>query len=257
MRKWYISLLLCLAILFVFAGAVSADSINVIRNGSFEEGFTDGIGQYWSTFHNGGSVSYGYHDDTWGPVVYDGDHSQLLEINTTGVTGSQPDRYMGIYQVVSVVPNQPYSFNIYGLIRSTEGIEQESEWNYRVQVGFDYAGGTDPSAVTDWVEMPWHEWPRLSPGAFQSYSRAVTPTSNKLTVFIRAWKKFPTVGQEGNINIDAVSFLGPSPVASTAALQPTPVLPTTGLAIGIPLLGLGLGGAAIGLTSRRLRRARR
>ncbi|NLG50311.1 MAG: hypothetical protein GX552_09405 [Chloroflexi bacterium] len=259
-RKWYISLLLSLALLITIVGAVSADSTNVIKNGSFEEGFIWGVGQHWNTFSNGGSASYGYHDDTWDPVVYDGEYSQLLEVHTKAVTGSQLDRYMGIYQVVDVVPNQPYLFSMYGLIRSTEGTEKDSEWNYRVQVGFDYSGGTDFNAVTNWVEVPWREWPRLQPGKIESFSQSVTPTSNKLTVFIRAWKKFPTIGQEGNINIDAVSLLGPSPAAAPAtpapAATPTPTLPATGVGMGLPVLGLGLGAAALGLTRRRLRNRR-
>ena len=194
MHKWCLSLFLTLALLITVIGAASAESTNVIKNGSFEEGFVSGVGRNWSTFANGGSASYGYHDDTWAPVVYDGKHSQLLEIHTKGVTGSELDRYMGIYQVVDVVPNQSYLFSMYGLIRSTEGTELESEWNYRVQVGLDYSGGKDFNAVTNWVEVPWHEWPRLEPGEIESYSQGVTTTSNKLTVFIRVWKKFPTIG---------------------------------------------------------------
>lgn len=256
MRKWCISLLLTLALLVTIVGAVSADSTNVIKNGSFEEEFIQGVGKYWNTFANGGGASYGYHDDTWDPVVYDGEHSQLLEIHTKGVTGSQLDRYMGIYQVADVVPNQSYLFSMYGLIRSTEGTEHESQWNYRVQVGFDYSGGTDFNAVTNWVEVPWHEYPRLKPGKMQSYSQAVTATSNKLTVFIRVWKKFPTIGQEGNINIDAVSLLGPSQATVAAKPTPTPTLPATGVGSALPILGLGLGATALGLTRRRLRNRR-
>jgi len=33
-------------------------------------------------FNNGGQAAYGYYDETWTPVIYDGVHSQLLEINT-------------------------------------------------------------------------------------------------------------------------------------------------------------------------------
>lgn len=240
---------------------VSAQSVNVIKNGSFEDEFINGVAKYWQAFNNGGDASYGYHDDTWEKVVYDGEHSQLIEIHTKAVGGSEKDRYSGIYQVVDVVPGRRYMFSFYGMIRSTEGTESQSKWNYRVQVGYDYNGGTDPWAVTDWVEMSWPEYPRLSPGRIQSYAHGVTPTSDKLTVFIRVWKKFPTVGEEANINIDAVSLVGPAPaglvVETTATEAPAveqPTIPQTGAGNVLPLIGLGLAVVAITLTGMRLLR---
>ncbi|MBM3188426.1 MAG: hypothetical protein FJZ90_06860 [Chloroflexi bacterium] len=251
---------LALVGLLLLATAVSAESVNVLKNGSFEEEFINGVGKYWTAFDNGGFASYGWHDDTWHKVVYDGAHSQLLELHTKAVGGSQADRYMGIYQTADVVSGRRYMFSLYGMVRSTEGSEQQSSWNYRVQVGFDYDGGTDPWAVTDWWEMSWPEYPRLSPGRIQSFARGVTATSNKLTVFIRVWKKFPTVGQEANINLDAVSLVGPAPAAAVAAaVAPQPAqagIPQTGAGDLLPLAGVALAVVAIALTGRRLLRHR-
>lgn len=258
-RYWRAMLGIALVGLLASTIVVSAGSVNVIKNGSFEDEFVHGVGEYWFTFDNGGLAAYSYHDDTWDKVVYDGEHSQLLEMHTKAVGGSDKDRYMGIYQVVDVVPGRKYMFSFYGMVRSTEGSELRSRWNYRVQLGYDYNGGTDPWAVTDWVQMNWPEQYRLSPGAIQGYAHGVTPTSDKLTLFIRVWKKFPTVGEEANINIDAVSLLGPDPAASGAAVttvaaveEEKPTIPKTGAGAVLPFIGMGLAAIAIGLTTTRL-----
>jgi hypothetical protein len=253
-RKWSVALMLVITALLVFVPAISAESVNVLKNGSFEDEFSSlGLGKYWTAFNNGGKVNYGYHDDSWSKTVYDGRFSQLIEINTLGIGGSDRDRYSGIYQVANVVAGQRYMFSFYGMVRSTEGTEQDSKWNYRVQIGFDYNGGTDPWAVTEWTEMPWVEYPRLSPGHFLAYAHGVTTTSDKLTIFIRAWKKFPTTNQEGNINIDAVSLVGPNPTTAQNSMTPAnPTIPQTGAGTLLPLAGIALAGLAITLTSRRV-----
>ncbi len=247
----------CVALLMLLMAlalplAVSAESINVVANASFEGEFILGVGQSWTAFNNGGLADYGYHDDTWSPVVYDGAHSQLLEIDTRGYGGSEKDRYSGIYQVVSVVPNNRYMFSFFGMARSTEGTELDSQYNYRVQLGFDYNGGTDPWAVSEWIEMPWHEFPRLSPGWMEGYAHGITTTSDKLTIFIRVWKKFGTPREEGNINIDAVSLVGPSP---TAPASDSATLPITGSGAALPIVGAMAGVMALGLGGLRLARS--
>ena len=256
-----------IAVLLTFSMSASAESVNVIENGSFEQEYTLGVSKYWGTFDNGGNASYSYHDDTWERVVYDGEHSQLLELHTKAVGGSQKNRYMGIYQTVDVVPGTRYMFSMYGMVRSTEGTESHSSHNYRVQVGFDHNGGTDPGAVTEWWQMDWPEYWRTDPGVMQSYARGVTPASDKLTVFIRVRKKFPTVGEEANINLDAVSLLGLKSASGTkmiaAAVTPAPApakkatIPQTGAGDLLPVAGISLGVVAVGLTGRRLLRKER
>ncbi len=62
-----------------------------LTNGSFEEGFTvDGVGLGWGTFDNAGTQRFGYYDDTWAPVVFDGQHSQLIEFDTAPATPAPP-----------------------------------------------------------------------------------------------------------------------------------------------------------------------
>ena len=260
-NRFCLLLTLAMLALLVFSPAASAESVNVLTNGSFEEPFVYGVGQGWGTFNNGGHASYGYHDDTWEKVIKDGEHSQLLELHTKAVGGSHRDRYMGIYQTVDVVPGKRYMLSFYGMVRSTEGTQIGSTYNYRLQVGYDYEGGSDWQKVTEWRQLDWPEHDRLHPGKMESYAYGVTPTTDKLTLFIRLWKKFPTVGEEANINLDAISLVGPKATASAsseaAVTTTSETLPKTGVAMALPIAGIGIGFAAVALTGRRLYRRRR
>ncbi|MBC7236462.1 MAG: hypothetical protein H5T69_11540 [Chloroflexi bacterium] len=263
MIKWWGGILaLVLLGLWLLTCAASAESANLVQNGSFEEGFVQGVGKGWTGFQNGGDIVYGFQSDDWDRAVFDGEYSQLIKLDTGGVGGSQPDRYAGIYQVVDVVPNARYMFSFYGLVRSTEGTEKQSGYNYRVQVGYDFNGGTDPWAVTNWVEMDrWREHPMDKPGRFDSYAHGVTTTSDKLTIFIRVWKKFPTAHETAMVNLDAISLLGPAPArkATSATPQPQepsspPTLPQTGGGSPWLFAGLALGLIGVGLHMLRVLR---
>ena len=257
--RWTILIAVISTVCFLFTGlTVQAERGNVLKNGGFEEGFVNGVGAGWGSFHNDGLADCNFHDDDWEPVVYEGEHSQLIEISTLAYGGSEKDRYAGIFQVVDVVPGARYDFMLHGMIRSTEGTEEQSEYGYRAEVGFDFDGGTDWQAVTEWTEMPWPEYPRLEPGAWKNYYATVYPTGSKLTIFIRAWKKFATARQEGNINIDDVSLTGQIP---TGEVVPTVVpaepeetpdsMPDTGLGLATPALGVLFG--ALVIAARKLR----
>ncbi len=257
MKGRWVTLIIVSIVCFLLAGlTVQAERGNVLKNGGFEEGFLYGVANSWGSFHNGGLADCNFHDDDWDPVVYEGEHSQLIEISTLAYGGSEKDRYAGIYQVVDVVPEARYEFMIHGMVRSTEGSESESEYGYRLEVGFDYSGGTDWQAVTEWAEMPWPEYPRLEPGAWKNYYATVYPTGSKLTIFIRAWKKFATARQEGNINVDNVSLTGEIPTGEAATAVPTAeeepdTMPVTGLGLATPIVGVLCG--AVLVAARKLR----
>ncbi|MFH1084206.1 MAG: hypothetical protein V1772_00385 [Chloroflexota bacterium] len=258
-RRWGVVLVVVMVALLATTLAASAASVNVVQNGSFEDGFVNGVGQGWTGFDNGGRVYIGYDSEKDAKTIYDGKAAQRIVIRTTGLPGSDRDRYAGIYQVVKVVPNERYMFSFYGMVRSTEGTEKQSKHNYRFEIGYDYDGGTNPWAVTEWKEMDrWAEYAMAKPGKFLGYALGVTPTSDKLTIFVRAWKKFPTPGQEAFFTVDAVSLQGADPArAGATAAQPADkgkTLPATGAGSLLPLLGAALGLAAIALTSLRLAR---
>lgn len=186
---------------------------NLIVNGGFEQGFQGqfGVGYGWGAFSNG-NAAVGWNDDDWKPVVIAGDHAQLIEIRNA----ADRDRYAGIYQTVAVVPGQSYKLTIKGLIRSAEGDIKVSDYGYRLQYGVDYEGGTAWELVPEknWQEIFWDEQPLNDPvnGAyrFETFETTLTAKSDKLTLFIRAWKKWLNNGS-GLYDLDEISLVGPAP----------------------------------------------
>ena len=201
-----------------------AGTHNVIVNGSFEEPWPqfEGIASGWKLFHNG-NAHVGWYDDTWFKVVYDGEHAQLIEIIANQNVG---DRYAGIFQTVSVVAGAEYELTIHGLVRSDEGSGEASGFGYVMQYGIDYAGGEDWQLVQQWVDLPFPEHPREDPTSenvynWGTYTTKITPKGNTLTLYIRAWKKWPGPG-EGNWDVDGLSLKG---TGAQPAATPTPVPP--------------------------------
>jgi len=187
------------------------EALEFIANGSFEEGFgPDGVGIGWGKFDNGGKPNYIYWDDTWAPVVYDGCHSQGIEIDTKGKPGVEADRYAGIYQTISgLTPGATYQFSFHGMMRVMDGDPGTASYGYRIQCGVDYNGGTDWTAVTEWFDVGWNDiYPRTNPGEMRSYSASITATSDTMTIFIRAWKKWPVGWGELDVNLDSISLTG-------------------------------------------------
>ena len=201
----------------VSSSPLAATSTDALKNGNFEGGFTSAggcgaVGKGWSCFTNGGRAAYGFYDDQWGKTVWDGGHSQLIEINTKQ-NSSEPDRYAGIYQTAAVSKGKAYDFAIRGMIRADD--EDPDPWRYRVQVGFDYSGGSNWAAVTNWVELPWDTiYSRTGPGAFSEYRAKVTATSSKITVFVRTWMKWGTPYREVDFNLDGINLFGDSATSS-------------------------------------------
>jgi hypothetical protein len=213
-------------------GDTGSNIQDLIVNGGFEGGFQEdfGIGYGWGGFSNGNAV-VGWNFDDWDAVVTEGQYSQRIEITDA----AELDRYAGIFQSIPVVPGEQYKLTINGLVRSTEGDVDSSDYGYRLQYAIDPSGGTawellDPSA---WQELPWDEQEMTEPisGPFenQTFETTVTATGDQLTVFIRGWKKWINDGS-GVYNIDEVSFVGPAqegfmapatePVGADTAEQP-------------------------------------
>jgi hypothetical protein len=205
----FLALVMALVVLPSIAGPTN----NLVANGNFEGGFgPDGVAYGWHDFDNEGEMTASWHDDTWPPVVYNGAHSQLIEINTVCRGASDPDRYAGIYQKVSVKAGTTYELCLHGMLRSLWGDPDPASWGYTAQVGIDQKGGTDWSALTvgDWTDVPWDTvYPRTQPGEeMDSYCMNVKAESSSLTLFIRLWKKWPTAGREVLLNVDGITLKG-------------------------------------------------
>ncbi len=250
-RLYKLAIVVAVMSLLVVTPARGADP-NLIKNGSFEEGFVNGVGKGWAAFTNDGHCNYAFVGDGWKPGVWDGMASQLIVIASP--VGVEPDRYAGIYQSVAVAPGTTYRLTIHGMVRSSEGSVATSSYGYRVQWAIDYTGGTDWRKLdaAAWQELDWYEWPLSASGYLETFSTDVKATSGKLTLFVRAWKKFGTPNKEAHYNLDAISLVGQAPASPTPTPAPSQgQLPQTGLGLG----GLGLAGllATVALAMRSLR----
>jgi hypothetical protein len=196
---------------------------NLIVNGSFEGGFQQdfGIGYGWGGFSNGNAV-VGWNFDSWAPVVPAGEYSQSIEIKDA----LSHDRYAGVYQTISVTPGAQYKLTIKGLIRSDEGDIALSDYGYRLQYAVDYKGDTawELLPMSAWQELPWDEQSLGNPESqtykFNTFETTITAQSDKLTLFIRGWKKWINNGT-GLFNLDEISFVGPAPAGFQAPVAQT------------------------------------
>lgn len=223
-----VRVLVLVALLGVAGGAatVLAESVNVLANASLEGTYTLGVAEGWTGYDSGGEAAYRFSEENTAELVYDGELSQTLEIDTGELSAAEAERFAGVYQVANVVNGESYMFSLYGLARNTLSEDAEEADGFVVQVGFDLAGGTDPSAVTEWTDLEWQFSPSDAPGEFESYSAGITATSDKATVFVQLAHKLGTPGQLGSVNLDAVSLVGAAAAvaepAETPAAEGTP-----------------------------------
>ncbi|RMF04511.1 MAG: hypothetical protein D6768_03075 [Chloroflexi bacterium] len=221
------ALLVVSVILMVLPGNAAAQGgrtniQDLIVNGGFEGGFQEefGVGYGWGGFSNGNAV-VGWNFDDWGAVVFRGKFAQRIEIKNA----VEPDRYAGIYQTINVVPGQQYKLTINGLIRSEEGSIEKSDYGYRLQYAVDDEGGVAWELLDHdaWRELPWDEQPMtLADGQsyqMQTFDATLTAKTDKLTIFIRGWKKWADNGA-GVFDLDEISVIGLAPDGFQAPVAP-------------------------------------
>jgi LysM repeat protein len=179
---------------------------NLLANGNFESGFSNGVGKGWASFTNGGAAAYGFYDEQWKPVIKDGTHGQLIEINTWGLAASDPNRYAGIYQSIGgLKKGATYELSLWGLMREEAAHPGEDPYRYRVEWG---VAPTSAGSVTNWTELSWNEISlRTAPGPMTQYTVKFVAPSDKVVLAVRAWKKWGTAQRELNVNLDAISLV--------------------------------------------------
>ena len=220
-RIWGVAVILALLASTVLGASTpyAASDQELLTNGNFEAGFEyqggcGMVGKGWRCFTNGGAVHYGFFDEQWKPVVFDGSHSQLITMNTHNLNRADPDRYAGIYQTVNTVTGATYTLVIRGILRADD--QDPDPWRYRVQWGYDPTGSGDWTKVAHWTDLPWDNYyPRLSPGRISEYRTTFKAPSNRITLFIRVWKKWGVWYRELNVNLDGISLFGSRPIAAT------------------------------------------
>ncbi len=234
-RQRLVGLALVLALLTTMglgsASGLATTEQDVLINGNFEGGFTyqagcGAVGAGWGCFTNGGTIDYGFYDDQWASVVADGTHSQLIELNTMKYAASEADRYAGIFQTVNVKPGAQYTLKLSGLMREQNRDTSEDAYRYRIQWGYTVNGSTDWTTVGNWQELSWDKIDeRTSPTGMESFTTTFAAPSDKITLFVRVWKKWGTVYKELDVNLDAITLTGkiakpPAPCDPTIKLPP-------------------------------------
>ena len=187
------------------------DGPNLLQNSGFEKGFdADGTGRYWAPFKNDGRAAYGYYDDTWGPVVAEGKHAQLLEINTHGQATTDPNRMIGVYQGVwHLKKGATYQLSLQAMIR--EAVDHSDEDANRYEVYWGYQAGnwpiSDVSQLDGWFGVPVSGISlRTSPGAYSSYSTTFVAPSKDLLIYLVGLKKWATLEREVDFDLDNVQL---------------------------------------------------
>lgn len=195
---------------------------NLVANGDFEKGFVrlahGDVGNNWGYFVNGGRAAYGFYDEQWPPVIADGSHGQLIEINTKGMAAADGDRYAGIYQTLTgLTKGATYELTVKGMLRGTGGGPDE----YRFQAQWGWTAG----ANTDWTKASWTGldlgsiYPRTEPGSLSTATVRFTAPESSMTLFLRGWMKWGYTETEMDLNFDAIS-LKACTTTTTQAVQP-------------------------------------
>ncbi|MEM7348513.1 MAG: hypothetical protein AAF485_30165, partial [Chloroflexota bacterium] len=193
------------------AAFVAGESANMVANGDFETSFGDnGVAADWESFQTG-AVIVSFSPEEPGPYVKDGNGAQRITL----AEAYQQDQYAGLYQQIYVIPDETYTFDVSGQIRTGSADVNLSSYGYRVQYAVDETGNTNWQDVPaeSWMEIQWDEQLLHTPEvSFLDYSTEIVPTSSQITLFIRAWNKWADPG-EAQYTFDSLSFTGPSVIA--------------------------------------------
>lgn len=201
----------------VVGSELVCDGPNLLWNGNFEDAFeTNGVGYYWWPYNNNGAANYGYYDDMWPPVVAEGKHAQLLEINSRDWMPTDAQRWIGITQDAFVEPGATYRLSFKTMIR--EAVDHSDEDSHRYEV---YWGYQAHEAVAHPIEPPMATVGdldslygvavseislRTSPGAYSSYSKTFQAPNEVMWFYLLGLKKWATEEREVNFDFDDVQL---------------------------------------------------
>ncbi len=193
------------------SGQLVCDGPNLLQNGGFEHGFdADGTASKWGKFNNGGRAHYGYYDDQWGPVVAEGAHAQLLEINTKALMPTDPNRWIGIHQRVSgLQPGATYQLSLQAMIRERADHSDEDAWRYEVYWGLNDNADkiTDVNQLESLTGIPVSGiYLRTAPGPYSSYTTTFQAPSSEIRLYLLGLMKWAKSDREVNFDFDAVEL---------------------------------------------------
>ena len=191
---------------------------NQIKNGNFESGFypvyelgfeAPDVGQVpldWQWFKNDAFGKYSiYNNEGFGLICPEDPDRRTVGKNSLSIhmqSTDQQDARLGVFQTVDVVKGQAYRFSISGTVQSMQGSPSGSKDSHKVELLFDHSGGDDWRAIPNekWTRLPWSEYklefatsgpndPDIA--MIEEYETIVEARSDKLTIFLAAWRKWP------------------------------------------------------------------
>ncbi len=209
----------------IASGTLICDGPNLIQNGGFEKGFdADGTAKKWGKFNNGGLANYGYYQEKWGPVVAEGAHAQLLEINSKGFMPTDPDRWIGIHQRVSgLTAGATYELRLKAMIRERGDHSDEDAWRYEVYWGLNSDAGKigDVSELEMLSGIPVSGiYLRTAPGPYTGFTTTFQAPTSEIRLYLLGLKKWATSEREVDFDFDAVELRQCRTVASNATVDP-------------------------------------
>jgi len=165
------------------------DPQNLVTGGGFEDGFTGGAGNGWSSWTASGSAAITFGQASFNK--YEGDHSQYWSRGDTLTIDG------GVYQTISTVSGQTYDFSAW--------MKRQSTFTGTVmEFGYDLTGGTDGTAgsvtYVDLTSAPDNTWTKAS-GSF-------TATGSSVTFFARGGHTSTSGGSNAYFYLDAVKLYG-------------------------------------------------
>jgi len=190
------------------------DGPNLLQNPGFEESFdSDGTATKWGKFNNGGRANYGYYDEQWGPVVAEGAHAQMLEINTHGYMPTDPDRWTGIHQKVSgLTAGGTYQLSLKTMIREAADHSDEDAWRYEVYWGVNDVSNNDGkiSQISDLDSLTGIPvsgiYLRTAPGPYTDYMTTFQAPTSEIRLYLLGLKKWAQSEREVDFDFDAVEL---------------------------------------------------
>ena len=201
----------------VVGSELVCDGPNLLWNGDFEDGFEpSGVGYYWWPYNNNGAANYGYYDDMWPPVVAEGEHAQLLEINSRGWMPSDAQRWIGISQDAFVEPGSTYQLSFKAMIREDVDHSDEDAHRYEAYWGYEAHAATahpieptlsDVGELDSLYGVSVSEISlRTAPGTYSSYSKTFQAPNEVMWFYLLGLKKWGTEEREVNFDFDDVQL---------------------------------------------------
>jgi hypothetical protein len=174
------------------ATTIQADRI---VNGSFENGFTSGVGNGWTSWTAAGSAVFGFGQASVNKK--DGSYSQYWNRADTSLCDG------GVYQTFATVPGGTYQIS--GWMK-----RQSTFTGSFIRVGYDLTGGTSGTAGTvTYTDITGTN------DTWNQYTASVVATGSSITVFARGGHTSTSGGANAYYYFDAITVVGPGPSLAT------------------------------------------